>query len=77
VRGPQEAYEHCRELFDDIAARTFHLGPVGTGTRMKLVVNLVLGLNRAVLAQGLSFAESLGIDTQAALNVLKVGPAAS
>lgn len=44
---------------------------------MKLVVNLVLGLNRAVLAEGLSFARSLGFDPAMALDVLRQSPAAS
>ena len=44
---------------------------------MKLAVNLVLGLNRAVLAEGLSFAERLGLDRTTTLEVLKAGPAAS
>jgi 3-hydroxyisobutyrate dehydrogenase-like beta-hydroxyacid dehydrogenase len=37
---------------------------------MKLVSNLVLGLNRAGLAEGLVFARTLGIDLEAALQVL-------
>ena len=44
---------------------------------MKLVVNLVLGLNRAVLAEGLALAQSCGIDPAAALEVLKTTPAYS
>ena len=44
---------------------------------MKLVLNLVLGLNRAVLAEGLSFARSSGIDPALALEILKAGPAYS
>ncbi len=42
---------------------------------MKLALNLVLGLNRAVLAEGLTFAEALGLDPQVALAVLQAGPA--
>lgn len=38
---------------------------------MKLVTNLVLGLNRAALAEGLAFAESLGLDPAMALAVLR------
>ena len=53
--GPVDAFDRCRELFGDLAKRTFHLGPAGSGARMKLAVNLVLGLNRAVLAEGLVF----------------------
>ena len=38
---------------------------------MKLVSNLVLGLNRAALAEGLSFAKAIGVDPVAALEVLR------
>ena len=44
---------------------------------MKLVLNLVLGLNRAVLAEGLEFARASGIDPAVALEILKSGPAYS
>ena len=72
--GRDDAFARCRLLFDDLATRTFHLGLVGSGSRMKLAVNLVLGLNRAVLAEGLMFAESLGLDLTTTLEVLKSGP---
>jgi len=44
---------------------------------MKLVTNLVLGLNRAVLAEGLVFAKSIGLSTERALEVLLNSPASS
>ena len=53
------------------------LGTSGSGARMKLVVNLVLGLNRAALAEGLSLAEACGIGAAAALEVLQATPASS
>ena len=59
------------------ATRRFHVGPAGSGAQLKLVVNLVLGLNRAVLAEGLSLAAACGIDPAAALEVLKATPAYS
>jgi 3-hydroxyisobutyrate dehydrogenase-like beta-hydroxyacid dehydrogenase len=37
---------------------------------MKLISNLVLGLNRAALAEGLVFARAIGVDTERALEVL-------
>ena len=58
-----------------IARQVFHVGPCGSGRRMKLVVNLVLGLHRAVLAEGLAFAASSGLDPAAALEALRGGPA--
>jgi 3-hydroxyisobutyrate dehydrogenase-like beta-hydroxyacid dehydrogenase len=70
VGGPQEVFTACRDLFDSCAQRTIYAGPCGSGSRMKLVSNLVLGLNRAGLAEGLVFARTLGIDLDAALQVL-------
>ena len=75
--GEPEAFAGCSDLFATIARRTFHVGQCGAGARMKLVMNLVLGLNRAALAEGLSFAQRQGLDLPAVLDVLKAGPAAS
>lgn len=49
--------------------RYFHIGRVGDGGRAKLAVNLILGLNRLALAEGLVFAERLGLDLEAFLAV--------
>jgi len=72
--GGPSAFERNRELFDALARQTFYLGPGGSGSRMKLVLNLVLGLNRAVLGEGLAFAQACGIDGAVALDVLRAGP---
>ena len=77
VGGDHDTVASCDELFRCFASRCFHVGPVGAGARMKLVVNLVLGLNRAVLAEGLCFAERFGVDPHQALEVLRAGPAYS
>lgn len=70
VGGPVEAFEACRDLFDCCVQKAIYAGPSGSGAKMKLVSNLVLGLNRAALAEGLVFARSIGIDPEAALEVL-------
>jgi 3-hydroxyisobutyrate dehydrogenase-like beta-hydroxyacid dehydrogenase len=77
VGGEAHVVADCKLLLDTVANKVFHLGPWGAGARMKLVVNLVLGLNRAVLAEGLCFAERYGIDPRQALEVLQAGPAFS
>ena len=66
-----------KPLLAAITSKHFHLGPVGTASRFKLVHNLVLGLHRAVLAEGLEFAESLGFDQEVTLEILKQTPAQS
>jgi 3-hydroxyisobutyrate dehydrogenase-like beta-hydroxyacid dehydrogenase len=75
--GEAEAFASCRDLFAAFARQAFHVGPWGSGARMKLVVNLVLGLNRAVLAEGLALARSCGLDPASALEILRAGPAYS
>jgi 3-hydroxyisobutyrate dehydrogenase-like beta-hydroxyacid dehydrogenase len=70
VGGPPEAFDACRDMFDCCARETIYAGPCGSGAKMKLVSNLVLGLNRAALAEGLVFAQALGLDARAALQVL-------
>jgi 3-hydroxyisobutyrate dehydrogenase len=75
--GDAQAFRDCCDLFETFAKQSFHLGPCGCGARMKLVMNLVLGLNRAALAEGLSLAGRFGIDPHRALEVLQAGPARS
>ncbi len=71
VGGPASVFEACNDLWPVLAEQIFHVGPCGTAAKMKLVSNLVLGLNRAALAEGLAFAEAMQIDLHAALSVLR------
>jgi 3-hydroxyisobutyrate dehydrogenase-like beta-hydroxyacid dehydrogenase len=66
---------------DDILAalypRRFHIGKVGDAGRAKLAINLILGLNRMALAEGLVFAARLGLDAKAFLDVARSSAAYS
>lgn len=75
--GDEAVFERCRPLFARFARDAVHVGPCGGGARMKLVTNLVLGLNRAALAEGLVFAEHLHLDPTRALDVMRRGMAYS
>ena len=77
VGGEAAAYAGCADVFAAISADVFRTGVAGTGARMKLATNLVLGLNRAVLAEGLALAEVLGLDLPQTLAVLRSCPAYS
>jgi 3-hydroxyisobutyrate dehydrogenase-like beta-hydroxyacid dehydrogenase len=66
--GSAEAFAAVEPMLRTLASTVFHTGAAGSGTRMKLAMNLVLGLE---------FARSSGIDPQLALDVLKAGPAYS
>lgn len=75
--GAPHLWDRARPVLETFARACFHLGPAGSGARMKLVMNLALGLNRAVLAETLAFARHCGVDPRQALEVLKAGPAYS
>ena len=77
IGGPAEDVAALGALWEILGGHWHHVGPTGSASRMKLVTNLVLGLNRAALAEGLVLADVLGIDAQAALDVLRDSPAAS
>ena len=71
IGGDPAIAEELADIFDALFARRFHVGNIGDGGRAKLAVNLILGLNRLALAEGLVFAERLGLDPDAFLKVAK------
>lgn len=77
VAGEQEVFTSCDDLWKSLAAKAYYVGPWGNAAKMKLVTNLVLGLNRAVLAEGLAFASIVGLSREDALEVLLNSPAYS
>ena len=70
VGGDRQAFEACADLWPVMGAKVFHVGVCGSAAKMKLISNLVLGLNRAALAEGLAFAEGIGVPPAAALEVM-------
>jgi 3-hydroxyisobutyrate dehydrogenase-like beta-hydroxyacid dehydrogenase len=75
--GDHDSYMNAREILSSIGKTIFYTGAAGTGTRMKLALNLAIGLHRAVLAESLEFAQANGIERERALEILKAGPAYS
>lgn len=71
VGGDRGVMQHAAPVLDAICPRRHYLGAVGNGSRAKLAVNLILGLNRAALAEGLVFASRLGLDPVAFLEVAR------
>ena len=77
VGGNPDLFASCRPILDALSERVRHVGPSGSGARAKLVVNLVLGLNRLALAEGLLFGLRQGLDGHALLAILKESSAYS
>ena len=77
VGGERAAAERASDLLAAIAPRRRYVGAAGMGARAKLATNLVLGLNRAALAEGLVFAETIGLDGRTFVSLLRDSPAYS
>jgi len=67
----------CEDLLAAISNRRVHIGRVGMAARAKLATNLVLGLSRAALAEGMAFAESQGIGRAQFMEIIGQTPAAA
>jgi 3-hydroxyisobutyrate dehydrogenase-like beta-hydroxyacid dehydrogenase len=77
IGGDAEIAADAATVLDALFPRRHHIGTVGDGGRAKLAINLILGLNRVALAEGLVFAERLGLDPAAFLKVARASAAAS
>ena len=77
IGGDRETAAEAEVVLAILFPRRFHVGHIGDGGRTKLAVNLILGLNRMALAEGLVFASRLGLDPAAFLPVAKASAAYS
>ena len=77
VGGREGVFRECEEIFAALGKETSFMGKNGSGALTKLIVNLVLGLNRMVLAEGLALTKRLGMDQHRILQVLKKSAAYS
>ena len=76
--GASEATaERWSRLLHHLCPRYRVAGPAGYGVRAKLACNLILGLNRAALAEGLALATTMGLDGNTFLELLRESPAYS
>lgn len=73
IGGEAEAVERWLPVLS-VLGRPVHLGPLGAGAAMKLVVNSTLGALMTALGEALALADALGVDQAAALDVLSDSP---
>jgi len=71
IGGEPSAVDAVRDVIEAICPRWRHVGPAGHGGRAKLAINLILGINRAALAEGLVFAERMGLAPEKFLEVAR------
>ncbi|MBA0560493.1 hypothetical protein Golob_017386 [Gossypium lobatum] len=71
--GDKALYEEAVPAFDVLGKKSYFLGPVGNGAKMKLVVNMVMGSVMNAFSEGLTLAERSGLNPHSLLDVLDLG----
>jgi len=71
--GPADAVNKITPVLKAMGRDVVHVGPVGSGARLKLINNFLSGSQVAALAEALSLIERSGLDAQKALGVLTEG----
>lgn len=62
IGGDAAELERARPVLEAVSKRIDHFGPTGAGATMKLINNLMGGVQAAVLGEGLALAEQAGLD---------------
>lgn len=70
VGGPEADLETARPAFSALAKEITHLGPVGAGATMKLVLNLLMGIEMQALAEAVVFGERAGLPREAVIKAI-------
>ena len=71
--GSSEAVSKVTPIMKAMGRDVVHVGPVGSGARLKLINNFLSGSQAAALAEALSLIERSGLDREKALGVLTEG----
>ncbi|MFZ0250546.1 MAG: NAD(P)-dependent oxidoreductase [Acidimicrobiales bacterium] len=75
--GPEAVRPRLTPLFDALGRRTIWTGPVGTGSKLKLVANTWLALSAEAVNVSVAFAHQLGLETESVMDALGDGPLVS
>jgi 3-hydroxyisobutyrate dehydrogenase len=70
VGGSEPQFKDAKPIFSSISKEAYFMGPAGNGSRMKLVVNTLLGLGVQALAESLLLGQRMGIDKSKLIEVL-------
>ncbi len=62
VGGRKTAYDRAKPMLEKMSASLRYIGEAGTAAQVKALVNMVMNINTAGLAEGLGLGDALGLD---------------
>jgi len=69
VGGEEAVFQAHRPLLDDLSKALHYVGPIGKASEVKALVNMVMNINTAALAEGLGIGDALGLDLSMLCNI--------
>ena len=60
--GQREVFERAKPLLEKLSSSMRYIGPAGQAAQVKALVNMVMNINTAGLAEGLGLGHALGLD---------------
>ncbi|MFE7134737.1 NAD(P)-dependent oxidoreductase [Streptomyces sp. NPDC057638] len=77
VGGEERVFDAGRPLLDLLGKEVVHLGALGSGMRMKLLLNLLMGIEVQAMAEAVELAAASGLDRTRVLGAIAVSGFAS
>ncbi|CAM5340243.1 NAD(P)-dependent oxidoreductase [Streptomyces aurantiogriseus] len=70
VGGEKRVFESVRPLLETLGKEVVHLGALGSGMRMKLLLNLLMGVEVQAMAEATELAAACGLERQQVLKTI-------
>ncbi|HMK48555.1 MAG TPA: NAD(P)-dependent oxidoreductase [Thermodesulfovibrionales bacterium] len=70
VGGEKQVFEQCKPILSVLGKEVIYVGPSGSGTAIKLVVNTLLGVGLQALAEAIALGEKAGLNRDTLLDLL-------
>jgi len=64
IAGSEEVFNANTPMLEDLSKALHYVGETGRGAQVKALVNMVMNINTAALAEGLGLADALGLDLE-------------
>ena len=64
IGGDEALFNTTRPLLEDMSKALHYVGPAGKASQVKALVNMVMNINTAALAEGLGIGDALGLDLE-------------
>jgi 3-hydroxyisobutyrate dehydrogenase-like beta-hydroxyacid dehydrogenase len=69
IGGEEALFDATKPLLDDMSKALHYVGASGKASEVKALVNMVMNINTAALAEGLGIGDALGIDLKMLCNI--------